>query len=177
MLPVVCMFLAGLYVGLGSFGIDIAMLVFSGSFPGKGGPPLPGGMPLGPCGREEEFEVTLDNESKEVRLSESSDLTVETGELCIDEAFEPRDSGLMSCVRSFANRALRSEPAGGIPLAAAVDVDTARPCSASGFGEGVGLIFCPAAPAGCPFIPCPFIWFCGADSARAWPFVLLLPPG
>lgn len=146
MLPVVCMFLAGLYVGLGSFGIEIAMLVFSGSFPGKGGPPFPGGIPLGPCGRDEEFEVTRDNESNDVRLSESSDLTVDTGELCIDEALDPRDSGLMSCVRSFANRALRSVPAGGMPFGAAVDVDTALPCSASGFGDGVGLIFEPAAP-------------------------------
>lgn len=157
MLPVVCMFLAGLYVGLGSFGIEIAMLVFSGSFPGKGGTACPGGIPLGPCGRDDVLEVTLGNESNDVRLSESSDLTVDAGELCNDEALDPRDSGLMSCVRSFANRVLRSVPAGGMPFGPAVCVDTALPCSASGLGDGVGLTFGPAACGGCPFVPCPLV--------------------
>lgn len=96
MLPVVCMFRAGLYVGLGSFGIAAAMLVLSGSFPGNGGAPFWAGMPLGPCGLDDEFEVIRESESKDERPSKSSDLVIETGELCIDEAFDPRDSGRMS---------------------------------------------------------------------------------
>lgn len=69
MLPVVCILRAGLYVGLGSFGMAAAKLVFKGSLPGSGGPPAPGGIPLGPAGLDEEFEVIRESESKDARPS------------------------------------------------------------------------------------------------------------
>jgi hypothetical protein len=46
--PVVCMLRAGLYVGLGAFGIAAARLVSNGSLAGNSGPPK--GMPRGPDG-------------------------------------------------------------------------------------------------------------------------------
>lgn len=152
MLPVVCMFLAGLYVGLGSLGMAAARLVFKGSLPGKGGPPLPAGMPRGPFSREDVCEATRDSESKEARPSYSSDRATETGELCTDDAVDPRDSGRMSWVRNLAKREDRSLVGGG--GMAAVAVETARPCSASGLGDGVGRTFWLG---GCPFAPCPLV--------------------
>ena len=48
MFPVVCMFLAGLYVAFGSCGRAALKLVSRGNLPGSGGPGLAFGMPRGP---------------------------------------------------------------------------------------------------------------------------------
>lgn len=50
MFPVVCMFRAGLYVGLGAFGMDMAQSV--SNFDGRDGTVPFSGMPRGPSGLE-----------------------------------------------------------------------------------------------------------------------------
>ena len=50
MLPVVCMFLAGLYVASGSLGRAMSA-AFWGSLAGTAGPGFPLGIPRGPSGR------------------------------------------------------------------------------------------------------------------------------
>jgi len=144
MLPVVCMFLAGLYVGLGSFGIAAASLVSKGNLLGKGGPVEPFGIPRGPNGLEDECDAVWAGESKEDLPFVCSALTAATGELCKeDESGTLVCGGLVSSVLSCANRALRSCGGGpGIFCAVAVTLEMARPWSDSGFGEGVGFTFC-----------------------------------
>lgn len=103
------MFLAGLYVGLGSFGRAAATLVSSGNLPGTGG----GGSGRGPNGRWFDIEeVVLYKESNDVRLLKSFTPDLDTGEPGMDEALDDRESGLGSSaapfIRSRAKRSLRS---------------------------------------------------------------------
>lgn len=137
---VVCMFLAGLYVGLGAFGNACMILVSRGSLGGAGG----GGKGLGPAGRPEAADaVDLYMESDESRPGYSWFPNCETGELWIDEWFDDRESGLPASVVPFilslANRSC-SVSAGADVVGAAVDMGL--PCILSGFGDGVGLILC-----------------------------------
>ena len=77
MFPIVSMFLAGLYVGLGGFGIATARLVSRGSFPGRGGPPTPLDMPLGPIGFEVGKDELFWRLSNDVLLLKSFTLGIE----------------------------------------------------------------------------------------------------
>ena len=102
MLPVVCMLRAGLYVGLGAFGIAAATEVF------REGAGAPFGIPLGPDGLLPEMVFDLVRASKEFRPLKSSAEGIAIGELCIEE-FEARESGrcvsiIWGIIRSFAKR-------------------------------------------------------------------------
>lgn len=148
------MFLAGLYVGLGSFGNPLATLVSRGSFPGIGG----GGIGLGPLGCAVGVEDPLDSDSNDVLLLKSFALNFEIGELCVEEKLDDLDSGLFAStapfvILSLANRSVKFSP-GPELLFVAAPVDIALPCKLSGFGEGVGRTF---GAGGAPFKTLPLI--------------------
>lgn len=111
MLPVVCIFRAGLYVGLGAFGIATARSVSNGSFEGRAGAPtLLSGIPLGPCGLEFVNEF-LDSAS--VLPPKSPAVGMAIGPPFID-AFEPLELGRVDVSvrpsRSLANLSARFSP-------------------------------------------------------------------
>lgn len=65
----VCMLRAGLYAGIGGFGMAAMRSVFRGIFGGGGGPGSVPGISLGPTGRHGEvaldgFELTYDKPGK-----------------------------------------------------------------------------------------------------------------
>ena len=156
MFPVVSIFLAGLYVGLGSLGILAAAPVSNGSFPGIGG----AGMALGPTGGVRE---RLSNDDRPPRPFGFG--TNEIGELWTEDGFEFLESGLPVSIGgvdlSFANRSLSASHGFELFEVAIPEValDIAFPCSFSGFGEGDGLTLGGVAA---PFVLLPFIW--GIDS-------------
>ena len=115
---------AGLYVGLGAFGIAAARLVSSGNFAGNRGPPL--GIPRGPRGLPfMPFELPFQSAAEGIDI----------GELCTEE-FEPRESGLVVVsmpapdgIRKRANRSLSASLplVRGKPFNATPPCDRARP--------------------------------------------------
>lgn len=136
MFPVVCILRAGLYVGLGGFGMAMAKSVSSGSFDGRGGPLPVSGIPRGPCGLEKVFPQFP-----------GSTPGIESGTPCTEDT-EPLELGRedSDCPkpRSFAKRSERASADGGKdePLATGPTDDTARECRLSGLGETDGFTFC-----------------------------------
>lgn len=96
----------------------------------RGAGALPFGIPRGPCGREA-AESILDRASKELLFA------IEIGELCTEDAFEARESGLccVSSALSLANLSLSTSA----PFTPDAAPNIGRPCKLSGFGLGVGL--------------------------------------
>lgn len=126
------MFRAGLYVGLGGFGMEMAKSVSRGSFDGRGGPAPFSGMPRGPSGFTE-----LPPHPP------ASTPGIESGRLWTEE-FDPLELGRLSSgcprPRSFAKRSDRaSAEEEEVPFVAVPTDDTARACRLSGLGETEGF--------------------------------------
>lgn len=123
------MFRAGLYVGSGAFGIEMAQSVSRGSFDGRGGPVPLSGIPLGPRGFEEvPFQPSFSPPGAE--------------EI---ESLEPgRPDSVVPDMRSFANRSARAPAEVDVeePFIAGATDDMARECMLSGFGDTEGLTLC-----------------------------------
>lgn len=135
--PGVCMFRAGLYVGLGGFGIAAAIDVSSGSLGGTLGALLRTGISLGPPGRN---ELGTAEALDEVGMKSVGEGILKVG------APEKALSALGWLVGpvadcpvglSLANRSVRSCIAGVI--AAGWSCEMACPCRHSGFGRTAGL--------------------------------------
>lgn len=130
------MFRAGLYVGLGAFGMDMAQSV--SNFDGRDGTVPFSGMPRGPSGLEKLLpQVPLSTPGVGIERGAPFEEDIELLEFGRVDSDWPKP-------RSFANRSDRAsadeedpEPFKTVPTD-----DTARECMLSGLGETEGFTFC-----------------------------------